>query len=144
MFSLQTNGSSPLRFPQVPQQNKLVTNSHSLPRHKKGEKSVVKCMETPKVALLIRLKAKNGMAQDLQTFLTDAVHLAKDEPSTSTWFALKFDDSTFGIFDTFATEDGGQAHLKGEIAETLMKNAAAMLEESPKIEKVDLLAAKLP
>ena len=36
------------------------------------------------------------------------------------------------------------AHLNGQIAAALMANAAALLSEAPKIEKVDLLAAKLP
>ena len=59
-------------------------------------------------------------------------------------FALKFGPSTFGVFDAFADEANLQAHLEGPIAAALMANAAALLCEPPKIEKVDLLAAKLP
>ena len=60
------------------------------------------------------------------------------------WFALQFGPSTFGVFDTFADEEGRQAHLRGPIAAALMANAAALLSTPPNIEKVDLLAAKLP
>ena len=50
----------------------------------------------------------------------------------------------FGGFDAFADETGRQAHLNGPIAAALMANAATLLAQAPKIEKVDLLAARLP
>ena len=77
-------------------------------------------------------------------FLASALPLANAEAGTTAWFALKFGPSTFGVFDAFADEAGRQAHLQGQIAAALMANAAALLAEPPKIEKVELLAAKLP
>ncbi len=59
------------------------------------------------------------------------------------WFALKLDASTFGIFDAFANDSGRQAHLSGAIAEALMAIAEELLAEPPKIEQIDVLAAKL-
>jgi hypothetical protein len=50
--------------------------------------------------------------------------------------------STFGIFDTFETDDGRKAHLSGKIAKALMVNAGALLAKSPVIEMVDLIALK--
>ena len=44
----------------------------------------------------------------------------------------------------FADEAGREAHLQGAIAAALMANAAALLSTPPVIEKIDLLAAKLP
>ena len=41
-------------------------------------------------------------------------------------------------------EAGRQAHLEGPIAAALMANAQALLSEPPRIERIDLLAAKLP
>ena len=70
--------------------------------------------------------------------------LANAESGTTSWFALRFGPSTFGVFDTFADEAGRQAHLNGPIAAALMANAAALLSSPPKIEQVDLLAVKLP
>jgi quinol monooxygenase YgiN len=52
--------------------------------------------------------------------------------------------STFGIFDTFPNEDGRQAHLSGPIAAALMAKASELLSVPPAIEKVEVLAAKLP
>lgn len=95
-------------------------------------------------ALFVRLHAKPGQETALSDFLASALPLANAEAATTAWFALKFDATTFGIFDAFADDSGRQAHLTGQIAAALMANAAALLAEAPKIEMVDLLAAKLP
>jgi len=51
-------------------------------------------------------------------------------------------ETTFGIFDTFEDEGGRDAHLNGKIAAALMEHADELLSEPPKIEKIDILAAK--
>jgi len=73
-----------------------------------------------KFALLVRLKAKPGKEQEVENFITGALPLAIDEPDTTTWYAIKIDSSTFGIFDSFPHEEGRQAHLTGKIASALM------------------------
>jgi quinol monooxygenase YgiN len=97
-----------------------------------------------KFALFVRLEAKPGQEATVAAFLAGALPLANAESGTTTWFALQFGPSTFGVFDTFANEEGRQAHLSGPIAAALMANAAALLSTPPKIEMIDLLAAKLP
>ena len=97
-----------------------------------------------KLALFVRLEAKPGQEAAVADFLAGALPLANAESGTTAWFALKFGPSTFGVFDAFQDEAGRQAHLAGPIAAALMANAAALLSEAPKIERVDLLAAKLP
>lgn len=97
-----------------------------------------------KLAIFVRLHAKSGQETALSDFLAGALPLANAESGTTSWFALRFDASTFGIFDTFNDEAGRQAHLTGPIAAALMANADALLSQPPKIEMVDLLAAKLP
>jgi quinol monooxygenase YgiN len=52
--------------------------------------------------------------------------------------------STFGIFGAFPDEAGRQAHLTGRVAAALMAKAGELLATPPSIEKVDVLAAKLP
>jgi quinol monooxygenase YgiN len=52
--------------------------------------------------------------------------------------------STFGIFDAFPNEAGRQAHLTGQVAAALMAKAADLFAKPPSIEKVDVIAAKLP
>ena len=97
-----------------------------------------------KLALFVRLEAKPGQEAAVADFLAGALPLANAESGTTAWFALKFGPSTFGVFDAFEDEDGRSAHLNGPIAAALMANAAALLSEEPKIERVDLLAVKLP
>ena len=99
---------------------------------------------TVKLALYVRLEARPGQEQAVADFLASALPLANDEPGTVAWFALRFGPSTFGVFDAFASEAGRDAHLDGRIAAALMANADALLASPPTIEKVDLLAAKLP
>ena len=43
-----------------------------------------------------------------------------------------------------ADEAGRQAHLAGRVAAALMTKASELLAKPPAIEKIDVLAAKLP
>lgn len=97
-----------------------------------------------KKAIFVRLVAKPGMSGELKSFLESALPLAENEAQTKTWFALQFDDSTFGIFDSFDDDAGRTAHLNGPIAAALMENADTLLAAPPNIEPVDVLAAKVP
>ena len=96
-----------------------------------------------KVGLLVRLVAKPGKEEEVAAFLSGALPLAEAERSTVVWFAVRLSKSEFGIFDAFASDTGRQAHLNGPIAAALMAKAGELLSQPPKIEPVDLLAAKL-
>jgi hypothetical protein len=96
-----------------------------------------------KKAIFVRLEAKPGMEAELKSFLESALPLAEKESFTKTWFALQFDSSTFGIFDTFECDHGRLEHLNGPIAAALLANADKLLAVAPKIEKVDVMAAKV-
>jgi quinol monooxygenase YgiN len=94
------------------------------------------------VAILATVKAKPGKEAEVEAFLKSALPLAQAEPETISWYAIKIDDSTFGVFDTFADDGGRDAHLNGKIAGALMEHAAELLSEAPDIRKIDILAAK--
>jgi quinol monooxygenase YgiN len=96
-----------------------------------------------RVALLVRLRAKPGKEAEVAKFLEGALPAAQSETQTPVWFALRFGASEFGIFDAFPDENGRKAHLAGPIAAALMKNAKELLAEPPRIEQLDLLAAKV-
>src|SRR5688572_33389451 len=97
-----------------------------------------------KVALLVRLEAKSGKEGEVEAFLKGGLDIVQGEPATVTWYALRLGPSTFGIFDTFPDDAGRQAHLSGRVAAALMAKAGELLSQPPTIEKVDILAAKLP
>jgi quinol monooxygenase YgiN len=97
-----------------------------------------------KVALLVRLEAKPGKEAEVESFLNSGLALVEEEPDTTAWFAIRMGPSTFGIFDAFPDDSGRQAHLSGRVAAALMAKASDLLAQPPAIEKVDVLAAKLP
>ena len=96
------------------------------------------------VALLVRLEAKPGKEAEVESFLRSGLAIVQAEPATTAWFAIRLGPSTFGIFDAFPNEAGRQAHLSGRVAAALMAKASELLSKPPAIEKVDVLAAKLP
>jgi quinol monooxygenase YgiN len=97
-----------------------------------------------KTALFVRLEAKPGKEADVDKFLRGGLAIVEQEPATTAWFAVRFGPSTFGIFDAFPDEAGRQAHLSGRVAAALMANASELLAKPPSIEKLDVLADKLP
>jgi quinol monooxygenase YgiN len=96
------------------------------------------------VGLLVRLEAKPGQEKALGDFLKSGLALANQETATTVWFAVQLGPTTFGIFDAFADDSGRDAHLNGPIAAALMAKAGELLAQAPTIEKVDVLAAKVP
>ncbi|HEY3058741.1 MAG TPA: antibiotic biosynthesis monooxygenase [Chloroflexota bacterium] len=99
---------------------------------------------TTTVGLWVRLEAKPGREAEVESFLKSAVPLVNAEPATTAWFAVRMGSSTFGIFDVFPDDAGRDAHLSGQVAAALMANAPELLAESPRIDKIDILADKLP
>jgi quinol monooxygenase YgiN len=97
-----------------------------------------------KVGLLVRLEAKPGKEAEVESFLRGGLPIVEAEPDTTAWFAIRFGPTTFGIFDAFPSDEGRQAHLSGRVAAALMAKAPELLAQPPAIEKVDVLAAKLP
>jgi quinol monooxygenase YgiN len=95
------------------------------------------------VALWVRLDAKPGKEAEVEQFLRGGLDIVQQEPATVTWYALRLGPSTFGIFDTFPDDAGRQAHLNGRVAAALMAKAGELLSQPPKIEQVNVLAAKV-
>ena len=96
------------------------------------------------VALFVRLEAKPGKEAEVEAFIRSGLPFVLDEPETIAWFGIRLGPSTFGIFDAFPNEAGRQAHLSGKVAAALMAKAADLFTIPPSIEKVDVLASKLP
>jgi hypothetical protein len=68
--------------------------------------------------------------------------LAVAEQDTVTWYAFKIDDTHYGIFDSFESESGRDAHLGGQIPRALAQVAEDLLAEAPVIQTVDIVAVK--
>jgi protease I len=96
------------------------------------------------VALFVRLEAKPGREQDVVDLLRDGLPMVQQEPATTSWYGMRLGDSTFGIFDTFADDHGRQAHLAGRVAQQLQQRGSDLFSRPPVIERIDVLACKLP
>ena len=95
-----------------------------------------------KLGVLALLEAKPGRGNDLAAFLQAGRDLAAAEDGTVTWYAFKASDTTYGIFDTFETEDARQAHLNGEIPTALGQVADDLLAAPPDIRTIEVIAVK--
>ena len=96
------------------------------------------------VALWVRLDAKPGKEKEVADFLRSGLAIRPGGAGDHGLVRHPDGPSTFGIFDAFPNEAGRQAHLSGRVAAALMAKASELLAKPPAIEKIDVLAAKLP
>jgi quinol monooxygenase YgiN len=97
---------------------------------------------TVTLGILALLEAKPGKGDELAAFLKSGRDLAVAEEGTVTWYAFKISDTSYGIFDTFATDDARTAHINGQIPAALAEVSADLLARAPDIQPVNLLAVK--
>lgn len=90
------------------------------------------------------MHAKPGKEQDVADFLRSARPIVEQEEGTRAWFALQFDESTFGIFDVFPDDEARQTHLSGGVGQALAAQGADLFSAEPSIQNVDVIAYKLP
>jgi quinol monooxygenase YgiN len=95
-----------------------------------------------RLGILALLEAKAGKGDELAAFLKAGRDLAVAEEGTVTWYAFKISDTSYGIFDTFATDDARTAHINGQIPAALAQVSADLLARAPDIQPVNLLAVK--
>ena len=97
---------------------------------------------TVTLGILALLEAKAGKGDELAAFLKAGRDLAVAEEGTVTWYAFKISDTSYGIFDTFATGDARTAHINGQIPAALAEVSADLLAREPEIRPVNVLAVK--
>ena len=97
---------------------------------------------TVTLGILALLEARPGRGGELADFLEAGRELAVAEAGTVTWYAFKISDTSYGIFDTFATDDARTAHINGQIPAALTNVSADLLASAPDIRFVDVLAVK--
>ena len=97
---------------------------------------------TVTLGILAMLEAKPGKGGELESFLKAGRELAVAEEGTVTWYAFKINDTSYGIFDTFATDEARTAHINGQIPVALATVSADLLASEPDIRPVDVVAVK--
>ena len=97
---------------------------------------------TVTLGILALLQARPGKGGELAAFLKAGRDLAVAEEGTVTWYAFQISDTSYGIFDTFATDDARTAHINGQIPAALAQVSADLLARAPDIRPVNVLAVK--
>lgn len=95
---------------------------------------------TVRYGLLALFEAQPGKGEELRAFLEEGQSIAASESGTVTWYAFKISDTSYGIFDTFETEQARQAHLDGDIPRALGRVAPDLLVGAPDIRTVEVIA----
>ena len=86
---------------------------------------------TVKLGLLALLEAKPEKGGELAAFLEGGRSIAAAEEGTVTWYTFKISDTSYGIFDTFESEDARHDHLNGDPACTRTGCCGLITPESP-------------
>jgi quinol monooxygenase YgiN len=94
------------------------------------------------LGILALLEAKPDRSAELSDFLQQGRAIAEQEEGTVTWYAFRIGNTTFGIFDSFESEEARQAHIAGEIPKALAKVGSDLLAAEPDIRPVDVIAVK--
>ena len=97
---------------------------------------------TVRLGVLALLEAKPGKGNDLGAFLESGREIAAAEQGTVNWYAFKISETSYGIFDTFETDDARSAHLGGQIPQALGQVGPDLLARDPDIRTVDIIAVK--
>lgn len=94
--------------------------------------------------LLTRLSARSNRDADVEDFLSSVLAMAEQEPDTTASFAVRFGRGEYGIIDIFPDDAARQAHLDGPVIEALQRQRSNLFDDDPQIQKLEILADKLP
>lgn len=94
--------------------------------------------------LIARFESKAGKDDEVEEFLKSELPLARDEPGTTAWFAVRFGRSEYGIIDFFPDEASRQAYMDGAVASALRTRSETLFTAPPKNQTLTVLADKIP
>jgi len=95
-------------------------------------------------AFFIRIEARPGQEEAVAQMLGDIRACVEDEPATGPWFALRFSQTSFAIFEAFPDLAGRQAHVEGGGGD-IFRDLARMntiLADAATVHRVDVLMSK--
>jgi hypothetical protein len=94
--------------------------------------------------LVFRLEARGGKDTEVEQFLRSAERVVQLDHTTTAWFALRFGLSEYGIINLFSNSAGRDTYLSGQVSRALKERGEAMLSRWPSMQRVTVLAEKLP
>jgi len=95
-------------------------------------------------AFFIQLEARPGQEEAVVQMLRDIRACVEDEPSTGPWFAVRFSQTKFAIFEAFPDLAGRQAHVDGGGGDIFrdVPRLNAILTDAAKVHRIDVLFSK--
>ena len=95
-------------------------------------------------AFFIQIEARPGQEEAVVQMLRDIRACVDNEPATGPWFALRFSQTSFGIFEAFPDLAGRQAHVEGGGGDIFrdVTRMNAIIAEAAKVHRVDVLMSK--
>lgn len=95
-------------------------------------------------AFFIQIEARPGQEAGVVQMLQDIRACVEDEPETGPWFAVRFSQNSFGIFEAFPDLAGRQAHVEGGGGDIFrdVTRMNAILAEAAKVHRVDVMMSK--
>jgi quinol monooxygenase YgiN len=94
------------------------------------------------VGLLLRVEAKPDKVGEVEAMLIEGLKKVEKEEATTIWLAMRLGPTSFGVVDAFPDDAGRQAHLAAN-ADALAQ-AGELLTQPPSIERLEVIAAKMP
>ena len=89
--------------------------------------------------LLLRLPIKDAHRNDAAEFLRGGESIVNEEPDTTNWFAIRFENGDHGVFDVFPNAKGRRTHLTGKIPQQLAARGLPWLGGLPHMSFADVL-----
>lgn len=95
-------------------------------------------------AFYIHIDAIPGKENDVIDMLKDILTCVEDEPATCPWYAVRYSQTTFGIFEVFPNIAGRQAHVEGGGGDIFrdVQRMNKLLAYPAHVYKVDVLMSK--
>lgn len=95
-------------------------------------------------AFYIQIEARPGREEDVLRMLRDIYGCVLDEPATGPWFAVRYSQTVFGIFEAFPNKLGRDAHVVGRGGDIFRdyERMNRLLAQPAHVFRVDLLLNK--
>ncbi len=93
------------------------------------------------VGLLIRVETKPDKVGELEAFVENLQKVEKEQ-ATTVCLAMRLGPTSFGVVTAFPDDAGRQAHLAANA--DVLAQAGQLLTQPPSIERLEVIAAKLP
>ncbi|MBL7251470.1 putative quinol monooxygenase [Alloalcanivorax marinus] len=95
-------------------------------------------------AFYIHIEALPGKEQEVLRMLEDILGCVREEPATGPWYAVRYSQRVFGIFEVFPDRAGRQAHVEGGGGDIFrdLQRMNAILARPAHVHRLDVLMSK--